>query len=293
MFQDHKDLLSAFNARGVRYLIVGGYAVVFHAQPRFTKDIDLFIKADPTNAQATYAALAAFGAPVGDLDPQDFANPENFFRFGQDPVGVDVLPQISGIDFDDAWNRRVEGVIDEETGLKAFFISKEDLIAAKLATGRLRDLGDVEALRAATGASPKRPASQAGTIVEKVTRNDAASRQEIADRVEHQIQQIADRRVVGKILPLLVTPYPVERSWDYGEPDQKFTCWTVLEHAESNSGIAFCSEGFGPSYPWGLVSLSGPHMGIGTDCGWYVSLEQAFRESMAWDEENPDGYEVD
>jgi hypothetical protein len=64
MYQDYKDLLSAFHAHGVKYLIVGGYAVIFHAQPRFTKDIDLFIKADPANAQATYAALAAFGAPL-------------------------------------------------------------------------------------------------------------------------------------------------------------------------------------------------------------------------------------
>jgi hypothetical protein len=63
MYQDYKDLLSAFHAHGVR-LIVGGYAVIFHAQPRFTKDLDLFIKADPPNSQATYAALAAFGAPL-------------------------------------------------------------------------------------------------------------------------------------------------------------------------------------------------------------------------------------
>jgi hypothetical protein len=115
------------------------------------------VKADLTNAQATYAALATFGAPLGDLDPQDFANPENFFRFGEDPVGVDILPQISGVDFDAAWGRRVEVVVDETTGLKAFFISKDDLIAAKLATGRLRDLGDVEALRASKKAGPEAP----------------------------------------------------------------------------------------------------------------------------------------
>jgi hypothetical protein len=64
MYQDYKDLLSAFQAHGVRYLIVGGYAVIFHAQPRGTKDMNLLIKADPANAQATYAALAEFGAPL-------------------------------------------------------------------------------------------------------------------------------------------------------------------------------------------------------------------------------------
>jgi hypothetical protein len=118
------------------------------------------------------------------------------------------------------------------------------------------------------------------------------SEREISDLVEREIERITDRRVVEKIRALLVTPYPVERLWDYGAPGQRFTCWTVLEHAESNTGIAFCSEGFGPSDPWGLVFLSGPHMNIGMDCSWFVSLEQAFRESMAWQETNPEGYEV-
>jgi hypothetical protein len=149
MYQDHKDLLSAFHAHGVRYLIVGGYAVIFHAQPRFTKDIDLFIKPDPANAKATYAALAEFGATLQGIRPEDFADPGSFFRFGHDPQGVDILPDLPGVDFDSAWERRVEGVLDAATGLKAFFISRDDLIAAKLASGRTRDLADVEDIRAA------------------------------------------------------------------------------------------------------------------------------------------------
>ena len=118
------------------------------------------------------------------------------------------------------------------------------------------------------------------------------NQRKISDRVERELERITDRRVVEKIRPLLITPYPVERLWDYGAPGQRFTCWTVLEHAESNTGIAFCSEGFGPADPWGLVFLSGPHMNIGMDCSWFVSLEDAFRESMAWQEPNPEGYEV-
>ncbi len=149
MNQDYKDLLSAFHAHGVRYLIVGGYAVIFHAQPRFTRDIDFFIKADPGNAQATYAALAKFGAPLQDFRPEDFAEPGSFFRFGQDPHGFDILLDIPGVDFDAAWERRVEGVIDATTGLKAFFISSADLVAAKLASGRPQDLADVDAIRRA------------------------------------------------------------------------------------------------------------------------------------------------
>ena len=153
MYQDYKDLLSAFHAHGVRYLIVGGFAVIFHSQPRFTKDLDLFVQADPANAQATYAALATFGAPLQTMRPEDFTDRGSFFRFGRDPHGFDILPGIPGVDFETAWEHRVEGVIDAATGLKAWFISKDDLIAAKLASGRLRDLADVEDIRAASRSS--------------------------------------------------------------------------------------------------------------------------------------------
>jgi hypothetical protein len=162
MYQDYKDLLSAFHAHGVKYLIVGGYAVIFHAQPRFTKDIDLFIKADPANAKATYAALAEFGASLEGIRQEDFADRSCFFRFGRDPQGFDVLPDLPGIDFDSAWERRVEGVVDAATGLKAFFISKDDLIAAKLASGRMRDLADVEEIRASAESQTAKKKKEAG-----------------------------------------------------------------------------------------------------------------------------------
>ena len=96
MYQDYKDLLSAFHAHGVRYLIVGGYAVIFHAQP------PLFIKADLANAQAAYAALAEFGAPLQNIRKEDLADPGNFFRFGREPRGIAILPNIPGVDFDAA-----------------------------------------------------------------------------------------------------------------------------------------------------------------------------------------------
>jgi hypothetical protein len=152
MFQDYKDLLSAFNAHGVRYLIVGGYAVIFHAQPRFTKDIDIFIQADPANAQAVYSALASFGAPLDGIGPEEFAHRGTFFRFGRDPRGFDILPDLPGIEFDAAWERRVESVIDQASGLTASFISALDLIASKMAAGRPQDLADAEAVRRAMAA---------------------------------------------------------------------------------------------------------------------------------------------
>ena len=155
MYQDYKDLLSAFQSHGVKYLVVGGFAVIYHSQPRFTKDMDLFIKADPENAKATYAALVEFGASLAGISPKDFEDRGSFFRFGRDPGGFDILPDIPGVDFDAAWERRVEAVIDPTSGLTANFISAEDLIASKLASGRLQDLADVEAMRKAAESRPK------------------------------------------------------------------------------------------------------------------------------------------
>ena len=102
MYKDFEDLLSSFHAHGVKYLIVGGYAVSFYCQPRATRDIDLFIKADPANARAAHAALIAFGAPLADITVDDLTDPRQFVRFGREPVAVDILPGIDGVDFDAA-----------------------------------------------------------------------------------------------------------------------------------------------------------------------------------------------
>jgi hypothetical protein len=150
MYPDFKELLSAFNAHQVRYLIVGGYAVSFHAQPRATKDIDILIDPSEENSKAVYAALVAFGAPVAGLDAKDFTEPNSFFRMGTPPVMVDILPRITGVDFAAAWDRRISNQI--EAGLVVPFISREDLLAAKLAAGRPEDLADVAALQKAQDA---------------------------------------------------------------------------------------------------------------------------------------------
>jgi hypothetical protein len=145
MHQDFRELLSAFNAGQVRYLIVGGYAVSFHAQPRATKDLDILIGADAENSKAVYAALAKFGAPIEGLSARDFAEPDNFFRMGTPPVMVDIMPKITGVEFEEAWSRRVDVQIDDD--LSVPFISRQDLLIAKLAAGRAQDLIDVDALR--------------------------------------------------------------------------------------------------------------------------------------------------
>ena len=134
----------------------------FTRSPALPRDIDLFIKADAANAQATYAALAEFGVPLQSISAEEFADRGTFFRFGRDPRGIDILSELPGVDFDAAWERRVEGVIDAAAGLKAFFISKDDLIAAKIAAGRPQDLADVSAVQKALESQKPQRAKKPG-----------------------------------------------------------------------------------------------------------------------------------
>lgn len=150
MPKDFKDLLRAFNENAVKYLIIGAHAFGVHAQPRTTKDLDLFIRSDSENAKAVYHALAKFGAPLEGMSPADFADGTTF-QIGQPPDRIDVLQRIDGLTFDEAWPNRIEGMIDGE--IPASVISREDLIKNKLASGREQDLLDVKTLRKAEQAS--------------------------------------------------------------------------------------------------------------------------------------------
>lgn len=150
---DFSDLLRLFNANQVKYLVIGGYALVQYAEPRYTKDLDLWISADATNAQAVYRALREFGAPLADLTEADFAQEGYFYQMGVPPVRVDILMGIPGVVFAEAWPRRLEVDFD---GLVVPFISRTDLIAAKRAAGRPQDLLDVEQLTRSESKSTKR-----------------------------------------------------------------------------------------------------------------------------------------
>ena len=114
----------------------------------------------------------------------------------------------------------------------------------------------------------------------------------VADAVARELSQIIDTALLTRMRPLLVSPYPVECGWDYESTGESCTCWTVLEHPQSNTGIANCRQGFGPADPWGLVLLSGPFMRISMDSAWIAIIEDALRASPAWDLLNPPGYEV-
>jgi hypothetical protein len=146
MSKDFQDILRAFNAHKVKYLVVGGFAFGVHLEPRTTKDMDLWIRTDPENAKAVFQALAEFGAPIAGMTPADFMD-GTIFQMGQPPDRIDILQQVSGLDFDSAWENRLEGFIDENT--PALVISRDDLILNKLASGREQDLLDVKNLRAA------------------------------------------------------------------------------------------------------------------------------------------------
>jgi predicted nucleotidyltransferase len=151
MPKDLKELLRAFNDHAVKYLIVGGYAFGVHAEPRATKDLDLFIRPDEENSQALFRALAQYGAPLGGLSPADFMD-GTVFQIGQPPARVDILQHIDGISFDQAWENRIEGLVDGE--IRTIVISKNDLIQNKLASGREQDILDVKKLRAAAREDP-------------------------------------------------------------------------------------------------------------------------------------------
>ena len=142
MPEDLKELLRAFNDQAVKFLVVGGYAFGVHAEPRATKDLDIFVRSDEENSNAVFRALAQYGG----LTPSDFMDGTTF-QIGQPPARIDILQHIDGVTFDEAWENRIKGIIDGQ--VQAAVISRDDLIRNKLASGREQDILDVKKLRTA------------------------------------------------------------------------------------------------------------------------------------------------
>ena len=144
MNQDFLDLLRAFGAHSVRFMVVGAYALAVHGRPRATGDLDVWIDATPDNAVRVFAALLEFGAPVTDLSPEDLSAPGVVFQIGVPPGRVDILTQLSGLSFAEAWPSRLGAPFGP---IEVDFIGREAFIKNKLATGRDKDRVDVESIK--------------------------------------------------------------------------------------------------------------------------------------------------
>lgn len=141
--KDFRDLLALLNDHEVKFMIVGGYALAFHGAPRFTGDIDVFIKPDTENAQRVIDALADFGFKSLDLSPGDFQNPNKVVQLGVPPVRIDLITSISGVTWDEANSAKESGYFGD---IPVYYIGKTQFIDNKRSTGRRKDLADIEAL---------------------------------------------------------------------------------------------------------------------------------------------------
>jgi predicted nucleotidyltransferase len=144
--EDFRDLLVLLADAGVEFVIVGAYALAFHGAPRASGDIDLFVRPSAVNAERLFGVLVRFGAPVhsAGVTPTDFAQPGAVYQIGLPPRRIDLLTEISGVTFDEAWASRTTAEVE---GRSVSFIGRETLIKNKKASGRLKDVADVARLR--------------------------------------------------------------------------------------------------------------------------------------------------
>ena len=145
MTDDFSDLLTALSDAGVRFLVVGAHALAAHGVPRMTGDLDLWVEPTAQNADGIWAALSRFGAPLETLQVQrsDFVRPDHVIQIGLPPFRVELMTSISGVEFTDAWPRRVTGTL---FGAPVAFIGRDDFIRNKRASGRPKDLEDIRSL---------------------------------------------------------------------------------------------------------------------------------------------------
>jgi len=143
MNRDFLEFLKLLNTHNVKYIIVGAYVRAFYGRPRYTGDIDIFIEPVESNASCMLHVLDDFGFGSLGLKAEDFTTPHQTIQLGQEPRRIDILTGISGVDFKTAWNNRQVAELD---GVKVAFLGKEEYIINKKATGRTKDLADIEEL---------------------------------------------------------------------------------------------------------------------------------------------------
>ncbi len=142
---DLREFVELLNSHGVEYLIVGGHAVAFHGHPRYTGDIDFFVRMTPSNVQRLLAVLDDFGFGSLSITERDLLEPQRIIQLGHPPNRIDLLTSISGVDFDSAWETRIESTMDDQP---VIMIGWNELLRNKRAAGRQKDLADVEKLLA-------------------------------------------------------------------------------------------------------------------------------------------------
>ncbi len=141
--EDFREFLALLNVHEVEFMIVGGYALAFHGAPRFTGDIDIFVKPDQQNAKQIIKALVEFGFSSLDLTIDDFKSPDKVIQLGLPPVRIDIITSISGVSWEEADATKVPGLYGD---ISISFIGKKQFITNKRAIGRKKDLADIEAL---------------------------------------------------------------------------------------------------------------------------------------------------
>lgn len=145
---DLREFIGLLNSHGVEFLIVGAHALAWHGLPRYTKDIDFFVHAEAANAEALMRVLGDFGFGSLGLQAKDFLVPDQIVQLGREPNRIDLLTGISGVDWNEAWDSRVEG---EMSAIPVFFLGREAYIKNKLASGRPQDLADASRLQEIRG----------------------------------------------------------------------------------------------------------------------------------------------
>jgi predicted nucleotidyltransferase len=140
---DYKEFVELLNSKGIKYIIVGGYAVAWHGYPRFTGDINFWLAISKDNAHKTVEALNEFGFGSLNITDEDFLQHDLVLQLGYPPVRIDLLTSLTDLDFDECYPKAIKANID---GIDAYILDKESLIKNKRATGRKRDIGDIEEL---------------------------------------------------------------------------------------------------------------------------------------------------
>lgn len=141
--KDSREFIESLISHGVEFLIVGGHALAYHGYPRYTGDIDFWVRCTPENAERLGQVLAQFGFSEIAALVEAFSKPGKMVQFGMPPNRIDILSALSGLTFEEAWKDRAHGQLD---GVSAPFLGAKSLIRNKLASGRPKDIADVDEL---------------------------------------------------------------------------------------------------------------------------------------------------